>query len=327
MRTRPGQTCELEYSRHDGCRQESLRDARVQPSMYMSDRPSRPDGCLGRRAHGVGHAILVRVNGLERMVADHVIALVTPIPSVAIAMALAHQSSIRRHRLNLQDLAEALVHEHVLAPLSEVHLGDASLRGLAIPAQLVVRREGVDGAGAEELDGAMHAIPAIVDVARTLVLDQELAQPVREKNSVRVDLDDPTMLLVVPDGDQLPPHLDEDPSVQCRHGVASVAALECAVDDLGDHRRGDRELLVAVDGRLVAAEDAGLVVVLPLQQALLVAFGHHQGEAVQRSGGLALARGRRREGLASGRLAGHQALERLLLGNPFHKPALARATR
>mmetsp|Transcript_69194 Transcript_69194/g.195342 ORF Transcript_69194/g.195342 Transcript_69194/m.195342 type:complete len:296 (-) Transcript_69194:82-969(-) len=295
--------------------------------MYMGDRPSCPDGCLGSRAHGIGHAILVRVNGLERMVADHVIALVTPIPSVAIAMALAHQSSIRRHRLNLQDLAEALVHEHVLAPLSEVHLGDASLRGLAIPAQLVVLREGVDGAGAEELDGAMHAIPAIVDVARTLVLDQELAQPVREKDGVRVDLDDPIMLLVVPDGDQLPPHLDEDPSVQCRHGVASVAALECAVHDLGDHRRGNPDVRVAVDGGLVATEDAGLVVVLPLQQALLVAFGHHQGEAIQRSGGLALARGRRREGLASGRLAGHQALERLLLGNPFHKPALTRATR
>mmetsp|Transcript_114626 Transcript_114626/g.370581 ORF Transcript_114626/g.370581 Transcript_114626/m.370581 type:complete len:296 (-) Transcript_114626:481-1368(-) len=295
--------------------------------MYMSDRPSRPDGCLGRRAHGVGHAILVRVNGLERMVADHVIALVTPIPSVAIAMALAHQSSIRRHRFNLQYLAEALVHEHVLAPLSEVHLGDASLRGLAIPTQLVVLREGVDGAGAEELDGAMHAIPAIVDVASTLVLDQELAQPVREKDGVRVDLDDPIMLLVVPNGDQLPPHLDEDPSVQCRHGVASVAALECAVDDLGDHRRGNPDVRVAVDGGLVAAEDAGLVVVLPLQQALLVAFGDHQGEAIQGPRSSALARGRRCEGLASGRLAGHQALERLLLGNPFHKPALTRATR
>jgi len=60
-------------------------------------------------------------------------------------MALAHHRRIRRPGLHIEHLAQALVHEHVLAPLTEVLPGDALLRGLAIPAALVVLCKGVDG--------------------------------------------------------------------------------------------------------------------------------------------------------------------------------------
>mmetsp|Transcript_81870 Transcript_81870/g.171266 ORF Transcript_81870/g.171266 Transcript_81870/m.171266 type:complete len:513 (+) Transcript_81870:97-1635(+) len=281
---------------------------------------------LGRlRGHGVGHAVLVGLHGLERMVAHDVVALAAPVPGIALAVALAHEVRVEGAGLDIQDLAEALINEHVLSPLAEVLFGHALLWCGAVPASLVVLFQGVDSPAAENLDRAVHAVLAVVDVAGILVLVQQGAQPVGEEDGVGVDLHNPIVLLVVGDVDDLLPHCDEDPRVEGGHGVTTIAALEGAVDDVGGHAICDVNGLVAEDGALVAAEDAGFVLVLPLQHAFLVASGNHQGVAIQAAGGFLLHGRGHLEGEAIRRLTRDEALQGLLLSDALHQPALAGA--
>mmetsp|Transcript_70591 Transcript_70591/g.216294 ORF Transcript_70591/g.216294 Transcript_70591/m.216294 type:complete len:271 (-) Transcript_70591:176-988(-) len=157
------------------------------------------------------------------------------------------------------------------------------------------------------------------------MLDQMPAQAVWEEHGVRIDLHHPRMVLVLAHVDDLLPDSNEDPRVKGGHGITSVAALEGAVHYVGHDALCHLHGLVAVDGSLVAAEDAGLVVVLPPEEPLLVASRHHEREAVEAPGGPAGARGHLRQLMAGRRHAGHEADLVRLVAHRALQPALAGA--
>merc|ERR1712060_282022 len=143
----------------------------------LFDTASLAKSSSSRGEPGIGHAILVRINSLEGVVANAVGAIVTPIPSWALAMILAHEARINR-RLGHANMFETLGQEHILAPQTEIQasflrLPCASVRALSVPTSLVFLVQGCDGRFAKDLDGAMHAESAIVDVSSALVLHQD----------------------------------------------------------------------------------------------------------------------------------------------------------
>mmetsp|Transcript_82528 Transcript_82528/g.250280 ORF Transcript_82528/g.250280 Transcript_82528/m.250280 type:complete len:660 (+) Transcript_82528:99-2078(+) len=177
-------------------------------------------------AQGVGHADLVGLLGLEGVVAHAVGAVLAPVPGGAVAVGLAHEAGLQRPRLDLQDLPQALIQEHVLAPLAEVLLLNAHLWRLAVPARRVVLAQDVDGVAAEDLDGPVHAVLAVVDVALLLHARQQLAQAVREEDAVRIGLHCPLVVLKAAVAHDLLPDCPEDVEVQSRLELAPDLALQ-----------------------------------------------------------------------------------------------------
>mmetsp|Transcript_43141 Transcript_43141/g.85448 ORF Transcript_43141/g.85448 Transcript_43141/m.85448 type:complete len:400 (-) Transcript_43141:136-1335(-) len=219
------------------------------------------------------------------MVAHAFRVVLAPIPGRTVAMVLTHDHGLQGPWLDLQNGFETLVKEHVLAPEAKMSLFHAALRSFAIPASIVVVGENIDSLAAEDLQRPMHAVLAIVDVACLLAALQQTAKSVREKHSVRVNLDNPSIRFVISIRDDLLPDGNEDPCVQRRSRVATKLAFQIAVDDRRCHAWCNVDLLVAVDAEGITSEDAGPPRPLPLEHTLLVALGLHQREAPKRPTG------------------------------------------
>mmetsp|Transcript_83127 Transcript_83127/g.235796 ORF Transcript_83127/g.235796 Transcript_83127/m.235796 type:complete len:281 (-) Transcript_83127:128-970(-) len=236
-------------------------------------------GLLPGHANGVGQAVAVGLDGLEGVVADGVGVLLAPVVVLAVAVRLADAPGIEPG--DLAEKLEALVDEHVFPPLPEVQALHARLRSQPVGGALVVIGECLDRARAEDLEGAVQAILAVADVPRAARAD-EGAQPVRKEHGVRVGFNGPAVRAVEPVLDHLLPHRNENPRVQSGLRVAAVPAFQGAVHDRyldpPDRHRG-----VAVDPRLVAGEDAGLLVSLELEQRRLIAGRHHESVAEHRA--------------------------------------------
>mmetsp|Transcript_28643 Transcript_28643/g.91292 ORF Transcript_28643/g.91292 Transcript_28643/m.91292 type:complete len:251 (-) Transcript_28643:722-1474(-) len=152
---------------------------------------------------------------------------------------------------------------------------------LALPPVLLVHRQGLPG---YHLNGSVHAPVAVVEVhwllrvSRIPPVADYLPEAAGEEHGVRVKLHGPG----VPPGafilDDLGPEPDENVRVQRR--VPSAPELHCQVACHDVRRQRPAALrqcdaLVAVDGILVAIEDAHALPVLVLQHARLVALRHH----------------------------------------------------
>mmetsp|Transcript_22378 Transcript_22378/g.63502 ORF Transcript_22378/g.63502 Transcript_22378/m.63502 type:complete len:465 (+) Transcript_22378:958-2352(+) len=139
------------------------------PCQHLGLRPRRGGGLrdavvqLGAPER-VGHAVLVGGHRLEGVVAHAVRAVLAPIPRRAVAVILAQHPRVHGAVADLEHLVEALAQEHVLAPEAEVLLLHAVLRGLAVEGRLVVLGELVQRSGAHDLDGAVQAVLAVVEV-------------------------------------------------------------------------------------------------------------------------------------------------------------------
>mmetsp|Transcript_88615 Transcript_88615/g.275306 ORF Transcript_88615/g.275306 Transcript_88615/m.275306 type:complete len:215 (+) Transcript_88615:220-864(+) len=193
---------------------------------------------------------------------------------------------------DVQDVPEALVDEHILAPLAR----PAADLVEVVRAPLPALGPGVHGVLGEDLDRPVEAVLAVVDVdaVRRLlrVLFQLLPQQRREEDAVRVYLDRPGVKREAVVADDLLPNGHENGSVQCRHEFASQHALQVAVHDACGDPRAHLNDLVAVDGGFVALEDAHLSTELHLQEPQLVALRLHEGVAEERAGRVVHAQGR-----------------------------------
>merc|ERR1719387_2394774 len=173
--------------------------------------------------------------------------------------------------LNVQDLLEALIHEHVLTPLARpiANLLEVLLALLQAPPHEP------HGSGGEDLEGAMQTEATVVQVhaavAVRLVALDEGPEPQWEKHRVRIRFHGPIMEGITPIGDNLRPHSQKDLGVQCRPKLATELTLQAVLDHGRVETRGDLYPLVAVDAILVTAEDAGTLAVLEAQKCGLVA--------------------------------------------------------
>mmetsp|Transcript_30861 Transcript_30861/g.78664 ORF Transcript_30861/g.78664 Transcript_30861/m.78664 type:complete len:232 (+) Transcript_30861:699-1394(+) len=104
----------------------------------------------------------------------------------------------------------------------------------------------------------------------------------RQEGRVRVRLDGPVVRLVPAVLDDLAPEYQEDRRVQRRLELATHWGRQGAVEDLGEESERDVRRLIAVDGVLVAAEDAHATRELHPQQPGLVAGWEREREAEQR---------------------------------------------
>jgi len=198
---------------------------------------------------------------------DHAVSsIIAPIPLRAFTVGFAHNARVDRMFSDFQDFRQTLVNEHVFSVQPKVLLVDASLRGAAIPAALVVLLEGAQRLLAEDLNRAMQAVLAIAHVGVVLVITQDRAKPAREKNSVGIHFDRPVVEQVLALREDLLPDCDEDPGIQGSAAIATEAAREGAVDRAGVVPRPQRDGLVAVDGPRIATEDARVVFLLPDHQ-------------------------------------------------------------
>mmetsp|Transcript_26149 Transcript_26149/g.74859 ORF Transcript_26149/g.74859 Transcript_26149/m.74859 type:complete len:540 (+) Transcript_26149:482-2101(+) len=202
---------------------------------------------------------IVEVHGAPRKVTREV---------VAIAAAI-------RRCIPGGELQRLLASVTVLLP--EAHVRGAGLVLLALEPAVA----------ALQVLGLLNAALDLLLVVRRLV-PHELAEPRRKENSIRIHLDDPIVVTVATEADNLHPQAVEDTGVQGGHPPPAIGNGQGAGDEANLHRgrlptherRG-----VAEDCRLVAPVDADTAEFLLLQEGGLVAERHHKREAVQRDVG------------------------------------------
>jgi len=107
-------------------------------------------------------------------------------------------------------------------------------------------------------------------------LRQMRRDAVGEEDAIRVDFNDPLVCPILSVVADLVPHSDEDPRIERRLRIASIPALQVALDDLRGQTWCYLNLLIAVNSILIAAKNARSVSVLHLQQPLFVTPGNHQ---------------------------------------------------
>mmetsp|Transcript_43873 Transcript_43873/g.114088 ORF Transcript_43873/g.114088 Transcript_43873/m.114088 type:complete len:264 (+) Transcript_43873:308-1099(+) len=240
------------------------------------------EGPVGPSRLGLAEAAGELLDRLEGVVHSRGVILAVHFSSRRVARLLDHQI----HDIiapDVQYLLQALVQEQVLAPLA----GPAVAPVVDVLDALgAVLRERRDGVGGEHLDGAVQAIPAIVDVhpARLLhlaVQRQGVPQPPGEEDRVRVHLDRPGIVRIRGVVDDSVPNLQEHPRVQGRPELSAHDGLEVAVHLQRLHARGNLEDAAAVDRALLAAENASVARLLEPDQTWLVAGRHAQAPAEQ----------------------------------------------
>mmetsp|Transcript_5887 Transcript_5887/g.18180 ORF Transcript_5887/g.18180 Transcript_5887/m.18180 type:complete len:365 (+) Transcript_5887:341-1435(+) len=143
----------------------------------------------------------------------------------------------------------------------------------------------------EDLDGAVEPILAVVDIhpIQALLVGllqalQDAPEPNGEEDSVGVDLHRPVAEAELAVAEDLLPEGYEDAGVQRRARVAPVLAPQVAADGGAPHSRTDLQHGAAVEGVLIASEDALLLPELQLQQPQLIASWLQKGEAEERPG-------------------------------------------
>mmetsp|Transcript_18337 Transcript_18337/g.52398 ORF Transcript_18337/g.52398 Transcript_18337/m.52398 type:complete len:590 (+) Transcript_18337:278-2047(+) len=191
-----------------------------------------------------------------------------------------HQQAVVVVPPDSEHLPQALVDEEVLAP--------EAIAAAQLPEVVVARLPALpprgDRVAGEDLDGAMQAILAVVEVnplLRLHVHGHGAPQAGCEKDSIGIHLHAPVVDQVHLVGDKAIPQGHEDRQVEGRAELAALLALQIAVDRSGRQsvREGDRG--VAVHGVALALEQAHLVSVLHNEELLLVALRDHEGEAEQ----------------------------------------------
>mmetsp|Transcript_115547 Transcript_115547/g.323037 ORF Transcript_115547/g.323037 Transcript_115547/m.323037 type:complete len:247 (-) Transcript_115547:203-943(-) len=212
----------------------------------------------------------------------------------------------------------ALVDEHVLAP--------AAGAGTQLPEVLDTLagagRPCLHGVSREDLQRPMHPELAVVQVHAGLpfsvVLDN-VADPGRQEHGIRVDLHRPIVVQEAALFYDLGPDRQEDARVKRRAELASHAAMQGAVDDAGKDPGDELHPPVAEHPVLVTLEDAGLLLELHCDQALLVALRLDEREAVQGLAHRPLDGLHRRSELVA--LGGQPGLV-VRAGHPGHRPRI-----
>mmetsp|Transcript_68177 Transcript_68177/g.188662 ORF Transcript_68177/g.188662 Transcript_68177/m.188662 type:complete len:303 (+) Transcript_68177:526-1434(+) len=226
-----------------------------------------------------------------------------------------------------QDVPQALVNKHVLAPqagpIAElVEVFRAAVHALGPGLHCIAR---------EQLQWPVHAAPAVVDVHSLWGLGvrfQGAAQPRGQEDGVRVDLCGPVTALEDAVADDLPPHCHEDGGIQGRPKLTAKAALEVTIDDMRHDARCHHDGHVAVHGMPIASEKAGALIVLHREQLLLIAVRQHEGKAKEGLGLVMLKPGtaggarRRQPGGRVARQAGDHPPLRVFLGGLARAQAL-----
>mmetsp|Transcript_20300 Transcript_20300/g.60638 ORF Transcript_20300/g.60638 Transcript_20300/m.60638 type:complete len:568 (+) Transcript_20300:577-2280(+) len=210
--------------------------------------------------------------------AGEVPALLPVIGRVAVVL---HEKAVVVLSPHVQHLEQALVDEEVLAP----HAVAVAELPEVISALLRAARPGDHGIAREDLEGAVEAILAVVQIHALLGLrvhGYDASQALGEEDRVGIDLHRPVVLQEGGVLHDFLPDREEDGQVESGAELPSLLALEVAVHDAGDQALGHLDRPVAVDRVGVAAEEADTRLVLEGQQALLVAARQHQGEAVER---------------------------------------------
>mmetsp|Transcript_35284 Transcript_35284/g.75173 ORF Transcript_35284/g.75173 Transcript_35284/m.75173 type:complete len:274 (+) Transcript_35284:901-1722(+) len=182
-----------------------------------------------------------------------------------------------------EHLAQTLIYEHVLAPPARA-LAQLLEVGCARSLAPGPSHHSIPG---EDLNRPMQAVLAVVEVhsLRALrVLLQCSAEPPWKKDRVRIHLHSPVVIRVPAIVDDLVPHCQEDVGVQCCLKLASIVALEIAVDGGGHHPGCYRQLHVAVYCELLTSKNARMLFMLHLNESALVARRQHHGETEERAG-------------------------------------------
>mmetsp|Transcript_57276 Transcript_57276/g.153008 ORF Transcript_57276/g.153008 Transcript_57276/m.153008 type:complete len:429 (-) Transcript_57276:95-1381(-) len=232
--------------------------------------------CLEHQA-SVEHALAVDGYRLERVESDRTARAVHVLR--AIAVVLTDQAEVV-HTFDRQNLLEALIHVHILAPMG---VSEPELL-LALHVVLAVQ---IDCAPREDLDRAVQSVLAVVDVGPIGTLDhlvQAPPQAVWEENGVWVDLDCPVVEPEAAAVDNLLPEGYENSCIEGRARITSNLALQVALDDLRVNPRAYLDLGIAEDSMLLAGKDAHTLGVLHLEERQLVALWLHQSHAVERAG-------------------------------------------
>mmetsp|Transcript_57558 Transcript_57558/g.169076 ORF Transcript_57558/g.169076 Transcript_57558/m.169076 type:complete len:387 (+) Transcript_57558:1959-3119(+) len=230
----------------------------------------------------VGVALQVGVLILERVQGDHLTEAAV-LPLGGRGAVVLNEERVLVHALRPDHLHEALVHEHILAPVA--------VTGADVPEVLLALVDVVDpllhSVCGEHLDGAVQAELAVVEVDAfrgLLVLPDNRAQARGEEDGVWIDLHRPLvrqepLVFVEP-----LPHLDEDIRVQRCPELSTQFALEVHVDNNGVHAGRHLHRTVAVELVLVTVEDPRAELVLRAEEAGLVVAGvrAEEREAVQR---------------------------------------------
>mmetsp|Transcript_5166 Transcript_5166/g.13639 ORF Transcript_5166/g.13639 Transcript_5166/m.13639 type:complete len:206 (-) Transcript_5166:439-1056(-) len=190
-----------------------------------------------------------------------------------------HQQLPLVFALHVQVL-QALVHPYILAPLA-VALAHLLEVGCALISGSL---EGANRVSREDLDGAVHAELAVVEVdpvGRLHVMCENGSQAGWEEHSIRIHFNCPLVNSPPCPAEHRIPDLQEDVQVQCSAKLASCFAFQVHVDfDCGDFI-SQCDLLIAEYLRRVAREQARMLGYDVLQQFGLVARRVHQRKAVE----------------------------------------------
>mmetsp|Transcript_149935 Transcript_149935/g.462858 ORF Transcript_149935/g.462858 Transcript_149935/m.462858 type:complete len:372 (-) Transcript_149935:368-1483(-) len=161
-----------------------------------------------------------------------------------------------------------------------------------------LRQEGRDRLAGEDLDGAVQAVLAVVqvhglqtarqrDLAHRAPHSQDLLQALGEENGVDVKLDNPVVLCVPGQAADLLPHREQRRGVQRGVPPATQRDVQIDADDGHIHWQGlpDAKLLCSVceDVKLVASKEPHALSLLIGKQWQLVAVRQREREAVQRN--------------------------------------------